>query len=420
MRFLYTVIYYFLLPFILLRLWIKNWKTHTALKFWYERLGIGLRAVPQHGIWVYAVSVGESIAAVPLIKELRQRYPNLPLTVTNETIGGAERIYASLGTRVAQLYSPYDLPFILKKFFKTLQPRLLILMETELWPNLLAACRHYNVPVLVANARLSNQSAKGYRRISPITKEMLRGINRVAAQSPADAERFIALGLPYDQVSIVGSIKFDLEFPPDLVEQAKQLRAMWGRNRLVWIAASTHQGEEEQILDAFAYIRKNMAHVLLVVVPRHINRVSHLENLCLARGYNIVKRSENICCTSTTDIFIGDTIGELLVFYAAADLAFIGGSLVKKGGQNPLEPAAVGLPLLTGPYTCNFDLITQQLKQRGIEIQVNNAQELAEQVLVLFAHPKKRQQMGNEAKKFVIENKGSLMKHLQLIEELLT
>lgn len=419
MRYFYTVLFYIALPVVLLRLWVKNCKTHAALKFWHERLGIGLRPVSQHGIWIYAVSVGESTAAIPLIKGLQQYYPALPLTVSNETIGGADRIYQALGTRVAQLYSPYDLPCVVKKFFRILKPQLLILMETELWPNLLAACQHYNVPVLVANARLSAQSARGYQRILSITQEMLGGITRVAAQTQDDADRFIALGLPPDRIRLTGNIKFDVELPSDLIEQAKQLRKKWGNDRLVWIAASTHQGEEEQILDAFTSVRKKLGNVLLVSVPRHINRTAYLEKLYRSRGYHTVRRSENKPCTCATDIFIGDTLGELLLFYAAADLAFIGGSLVKKGGQNPLEAAAVGLPLLTGPYTFNFDFITQQLQERGIEIQVHDVGELTKQVINLLSNPQKRQQMGREAKRFVDENKGSVKKQLHVINELL-
>ncbi len=419
MKYLYTIIFYLLLPFILLRLWLKNRKNPSARAYWYERLGRNLRPAPPHGIWIHAVSVGESIAAIPLIKVLQQRYPNIPIIVTNETMGGADRIREGLGNRVTQLYSPYDLPSVLRKVFTLLKPRLLILMETELWPNLLAECRRNKIPVVVANARLSERSANSYRHILSITREMLSGINLVIAQSQADADRFIALGLSPDRIHITGSIKFDMELSPQLLERAKKLRESWGEDRLIWIAASTHEGEEEQILEAFAEVRKQLAHVLLVSVPRHVDRVFHLQNFYQSHGYQVIRRSENKACSNATDIFIGDTMGELLSFYAAADIAFVGGSLVEKGGQNPLEPAAVGLPILTGPYTFNFELISKQLIQRGIEIQVNNSQELAEQVVALLSNPQRRQTIGKGAKKFVDENKGSLVKHLALIEGLL-
>jgi 3-deoxy-D-manno-octulosonic-acid transferase len=421
MQFLYTIIFYLLLPFILLRLWIKNRKTPNGLQFWYERLGYGLRPLSPGGIWVHAVSVGESMTAIPLIKLLQQRYPTIPITVTNETITGAERIRAELGNSVTQLYFPYDLPLVLRKFFKTLQPKLLILLETELWPNLLAACQLYQVPVALVNARLSERSAKSYRRILPVIRKMLKSIDVIAAQFQADADRFIALGFPAEKIQVTGSLKFDLALPLQLSEQAQRWRKIWGENRLVWIAASTHPGEEELILKAFTEVRRAFPDLLLVSIPRHVDRVPQLEQLYSSQAaYKIVKRSDhNESEMSAVDVFIGDTMGELLIFYAAADLAFVGGSLVEKGGQNPLEPAAVGLPILTGPYTYNFAAITEQLKQRNVEIQVNNAAELAEQVIALLSDPARRRQKADEAKKFVTENKGSVLKQMQLIDSLL-
>ena len=416
MRFFYTIIFYLLLPFILLRLWIKNRHNPAGLQFWYERLGIGLRLAPSGGIWLHAVSVGESLTAIPLIKALQLRYPAIPIVVTNETINGAERIRVGLGNSVTRLYFPYDLPLILKKFFNKLRPRLLILLETELWPNLLATCHLYQVPVILINGRLSERSARAYRRILPVTQRMLKSINLLAAQFQADADRFMALGLPKDRIHVTGNLKFDLKLPPQLSTEAKKLRAHWGKDRLVWIAASTHPGEEELIAEAFSQVQTCLANGLLVSASSHVARAAQLEYLYRSQGLEVIKRSQQKPCTSTTDVFIGDTMGELLSFYAAADLAFVGGSLVEKGGQNPLEPAAVGLAILTGPYTFNFESITEQLKQRGIEIQVNNAQELAKQVVFLLSNPAKRQQMGMDAKKFVQENKGVVLKQMQLIE----
>jgi|ERR1043165_7561629 3-deoxy-D-manno-octulosonic-acid transferase len=420
MRFLYTIIFYLLLPFILLRLWIKNRQIPNGLQFWYERLGFGLRPFLPGGIWVHAVSVGESLAAIPLIKLLQQRYPVIPIIVTNETKTGAERIRVELGDSVTQLYFPYDLPLVLRRFFKALQPKLLILIETELWPNLLASCQLYQVPVVLVNARLSERSAKSYRRILPLMRKVLNGINAIAAQFQADADRFIALGFPAERLQVTGSLKFDLTLPLRLTEQAQHWRKIWGENRPVWIAASTHPGEEELILQAFTEARRFYPDLLLISIPRHVDRVPQLEQLYNSRTYKTIKRSDsNQSKMHDADIFIGDTMGELLIFYAAADLAFVGGSLVEKGGQNPLEPAAVGLPILTGPYTFNFATITEQLKQRHVEIQVTNAEELAEQVIALLSNPERRQQKSDEAKKFVAENKGSVLKQMQLIENLL-
>lgn len=420
MRFLYTIIFYLLLPFILLRLWIKNRQIPNGLQFWHERLGFGLRPFLPGGIWVHAVSVGESMAAIPLIKLLQQHYPVTPIIVTNETKTGAERIRAKLGDSVTQLYFPYDLPLVLRRFFKALQPKLLILIETELWPNLLVSCQLYQVPVVLVNARLSERSAKSYRRILPLMRKMLNSINAIAAQFQADADRFIALGFPAEKMRVTGSLKFDVTLPLRLTEQAQHWRKIWGENRPVWIAASTHPGEEELILQAFTEARRLYPDLLLVSIPRHVDRVPQLEQLYNSQAYKIIKRSDhNQSKMNDVDIFIGDTMGELLIFYAAADLAFVGGSLVEKGGQNPLEPAAIGLPILTGPYTFNFATITEQLKKRLVEIQVTNAKELAEQVIALLSDPERRLQMSHEAKKFVAENKGSVLKQMQLIENLL-
>lgn len=420
MRFLYTIIFYLLLPFILLRLWIKNRQIPNGLQFWHERLGFGLRPFLPGGIWVHAVSVGESLAAIPLIKLLQQRYPVTPIIVTNETKTGAERIRVELGDSVTQLYFPYDLPLVLRRFFKALQPKLLILIETELWPNLLVSCQLYQVPVVLVNARLSECSAKSYRRILPLMCKVLNSINAIAAQFQADADRFIALGFPAEKMQVTGSLKFDLTLPLCLTEQAQHWRKIWGENRPVWIAASTHPGEEELILQAFTETRRFYSDLLLISIPRHVDRVPQLEQLYNSQTYKTIKRSDhNQSKMSDVDIFIGDTMGELLIFYAAADVAFVGGSLVEKGGQNPLEPAAIGLPILTGPYTFNFATITEQLKQRHVEIQVTSAKELAEQVIALLSDPERRQQMSHEAKKFVSENKGAVLKQMQLIENLL-
>lgn len=418
MRSFYTVVFYLLIPVILLRLWFKNRKKPAALKHWHERLGLGLRPTPPQGIWLHAVSVGESIAAVPLIKQLKQRYPHIPIVVTAETVGGAERIYAALGDQVHQLYAPYDVPCALKKTFQALQPRLIILMETELWPNLLAEARQRNIPVVVANARLSTQSALGYHRVLSVTQEMLSGLAQVIAQTQEDANRFIALGLPAERAHVTGSVKFDLELPEQLAEKARALRTLWGEERWVWIAASTYEGEEEQIIEAFAQVREKLGRrVLLVSVPRHIERIPRLEALYQRQGYQTLKRSDHQPCTLETDVFLGDTMGELLTFYAASDLAFVGGSLIEHGGKNPLEPAAVGVPILTGPYTFNFLLITEQLLARGGEIKIANATELAENVISLLSDAERRRVMGQEAKKFVEENKGAVLKHRQLLDK---
>lgn len=419
MRYLYSSIFYLILPFIFLRLLWKARKNPAYLNNLHERLGIIKKPIAKNGIWIHAVSMGEAIASVPLIKILKQRYPDLPIIVTNETPTGAERIQTLAGDLVTQVYVPYDVPFAIKKFLHTVQPKLLVLMETEMWPNMLHYCKQRHIPVLLANARLSERSTAGYKRLGRFTQNLVQCLTLVAAQTQTDADHFVVLGLPADRIQVTGSIKFDLEIPIDLFEKAKILREQWGNNRLIWIAASTHEGEEELILKTFAAAKKTIPQLLLVSVPRHPERFKPVAEIYRRQNYHVVLRSENKACAQETDIFVGDTTGELLLFYAASDIVFIGGSLVEKGGQNPLEPAAIGLPILTGSHTFNFKLITQQLKNIGAEIQVATADELTSHIIELLRNEKKRREMGEKAKQFVLQNRGALDKQLALIEKFL-
>lgn len=419
LRRFYTLIFYLILPFVFIRLWFKARKNSVYLERWQERLGFVKSSLPAGGIWLHAVSVGESIAAIPLIKQLRHIYPECPIIVTNETPTGAERIQVGLGNEVTQCHLPYDVPFAIKRFLKQIKPRLLILMETELWPNLLHICAKQNIPIFLANARLSERSAKRYQQIINITLPMINKLTKIAAQTEADASRFIALGYPAERIAITGSIKFDLAMPADLIEKAYQLRHQLGEKRLVWIAASTHEGEEEQLLAAFAKVRQELPQSLLLLVPRHPERFNTVALLCQQKGHAIVRRSENKICAENISVFIGDSMGELLLFYAASDLAYIGGSLVKKGGQNPLEAAALGLPLLTGPHTFNFAFISEELQKRGAEIKIINSVELANKVIELLENKSLRNSMGEKGQKFVEENRGAVNKQINLIKEIL-
>lgn len=418
-RYLYTLLFYLALPLVLLRLLWRARKNPAYAQRWQERFGYLSGRGKKNCIWLHAVSVGESLAAVPIIKALRKKYPNIPIVVTGTTPTGADRIQAALKNDVTQFYLPYDLPDALNRFFDAVQPRLGIIMETELWPNLLNICGKRNIPIFLANARLSERSAKGYGRIAKLTEEMLQHITSMAVQTPVEADRFIALGLPSDRIHVTGSIKFDLEIPADLTARAQTLRSTWGKDRLVWIAASTHQGEENQILEAYSLICKTLPQTLLVLVPRHPDRFAQVATACKRQGFEIVLRSENIPCTPMTQIFIGDSMGELLLFYAASDVAFVGGSLIATGGHNPLEPAALGLPVLMGPHYFNFAAISEQLQKVGAMIKVDTPQELADHVLQLLQNTSSRQQMGVNGQHFVAQNRGALTKHLALIDGLL-
>lgn len=417
-RKIYTALFYLSLPIILLRLLWRARKNPAYAKRWNERFGYISKPVSKNGIWLHAVSVGEALAAVPLVKALRQQYPNIPIIITTTTPTGADRIVAALNNVVTHFYMPYDVPSALNRFLTATEPRLLILMETELWPNLFSLCGQRQIPIFIANARLSVKSARGYQRIGFLTKEMLQHVTLMAVQTQVEAERFIALGLDSQRIHVTGSIKFDLEIPSDLAARAQTLRMQWGTERLVWIAASTHEIEEEQVLHAFDLVRKFLPQTLLVLVPRHPERFAKTITVCKNRGYEVALRSENKPCDPTTTVFIGDSMGELLLLYAASDLAFVGGSLVAKGGHNPLEPAAVGLPVLMGPHLFNFAAISEQLIAAHAMFKIHTAEELAEKVLDLLQNESERKTMGENARKFVAQNTGALIKHLQLIQQL--
>lgn len=419
LRRLYNVLLYLLLPLALLRLYWRGGNEAGHRQRWAERLGY-IPTLPQAGcLWVHAVSVGETRAALPLIRALQARYPEIPLLVTTTTLTGSRQVLEALGSQVHHVYAPYDLPGAVRRFLQRARPRLMILMETELWPNLLRGCALRKVPVLLANARLSERSARGYRRVRPLTAAMLHDVTLIAAQAEADAIRFRGLGAP--NVRTVGNLKYDLTIPDGLIEQGKALRReILGETRPVWIAASTHAGEEEQILQAFSLLRGHWPDLLLLLVPRHPERFAKVAGLCQQQGLEFVRRSEQRACSAETAVFLGDSMGELLLFYAAADLAFVGGSLVPVGGHNVLEPALLGLPVLFGPHMFNFSEPAKKLLTVGSAWQVVNAKALAEITNELLVAPKKRKIVGQYGNAVVEQSRGTLKVCLELIAILLS
>jgi 3-deoxy-D-manno-octulosonic-acid transferase len=328
---------------------------------------------------------------------------------------GAMRVKAALAESVIHAYLPYDLPCAMTRFLKAMQPRLAIIMETELWPNMLAACSEQKIPVCLLNARLSAQSANAYRRIAPLAHQMLQQVTVIAAQGAADAERFMQLGASASQVQLSGNLKFDLELPSDLAANAHLLHQSLSPDaRMIWIAASTHEGEEEIILKAHQQIRKHISNALLILVPRHPDRF----NVVAEQSQKIfvtVKRSEHLPCTAETAVYLGDTMGELLLLYGASDAAFVGGSLIPRGGHNLLEPAALAKPLLSGPHLFNFtEMRDLFLQARALRI-VQDAASLAKQLLALMQDQSLRTQMGTAARQVLEANRGALDKQLQLI-----
>jgi 3-deoxy-D-manno-octulosonic-acid transferase len=384
---------------------------------WSERFGFYPTDFQlKNTLWVHAVSVGEVQAALPLIEALLKRFHQYPLLVTTMTPTGSQRVQELFSHRVAHVYLPYDLPSAMTRLLNRIHPRLLILMETELWPNLLFCCHQRKVPVILVNARLSAPSARGYQRLGRFISETINYLTLIATQTEADAQRFASLGVPSEKLQVTGNIKFDLQLPEKLAEHAKRLRQQWGIDRPVWIAASTHEGEEEIVLEALARVKQVYKDLFLILVPRHPERFNPVAKLCEHYGYMIARRGRGQISTLMTDIYLGDTLGELLLLYATADVAFIGGTLVPIGGHNLVEPMALGLPLIIGTHTFECEEISQQLITMGIAQQVQNVDELTEALMMYLSDTSRCHQISEQARLFIQQNRGALARLLNLIE----
>ncbi|KIF62398.1 3-deoxy-D-manno-octulosonic-acid transferase [Pseudomonas sp. LAIL14HWK12:I2] len=414
-RTLYTALFYLGLPLVAIRLWLRSRKAPAYAKRIGERFSYGLPTLQPGGIWVHAVSVGESIAAAPMIRALLQRYPQLPITVTCMTPTGSERIHAMFANepRIQHCYLPYDLPCAAARFLDRVQPKLAVIMETELWPNHIHQCAKRGIPVALANGRLSERSAKGYGRFSKLTAPMLAEMSLFAVQTEAEAQRFRDLGARAETVEVTGSIKFDLTIDPQLLQRAAELRGQWqALERPVWIAASTHEGEDEVVLNAHRRLLANHPDALLILVPRHPERFNSVFELCQREGFATVRRSTGASVDAQTSVLLGDTMGELLFLYALADSAFVGGSLVPNGGHNLLEPAALAKPVISGPHLFNFLDIAAQLRSAGALAEVDDAEGLATEVQRLFELPRDAQRMADAGLSVMRRNQGALQRLL--------
>lgn len=425
MRVIYTSIFYLLLPFVLLRLLWRSVASPAYAQRWSERFGFfPALTTTKKVVWLHTVSVGEFLAALPLIRCL-QADEDIQLMVTTTTPTGSERVRATLGESVFHVYAPYDLPDVLMRFLNRVNPSLCLVMETELWPNTLAACAKRNIPALLINGRLSEKSARGYARFGMLTKPMLQHLTSAAIQNSTDAARFIALGLAEQKVIVTGNIKFDLNLGDDLREQAAVLKSQLSNNgqRLVLIAASTHQGEDEIILDAFVQVRASAYDLartaVLVLVPRHPERFERVGQLCTSRGFSAVRRSEHSWNNENT-ILLGNTMGELMLMFGASDIAFVGGSLVPNGGHNFIEPAAWGLPLISGEHVFNFAEVANLLTNANALTMVSSAHSLAEEFIRLLGNESIRIEAGSAALQVALDNRGALDKTLVVIADYLT
>lgn len=418
-RALYSIIFFCLLPFIVLRLFWRGranagYRQRTA-----ERFG----RVPQPAfdrskpvIWLHAVSVGETIAATPLVKALQAAHPDWQWVITCTTPTGSEQVRRSFGETIYHVYAPYDLPCFIHRFLDRVKPDVAIIMETELWPNTLAALAARSIPSVLANARLSARSARGYQRLSALTRPMLQDLSVVACQQQADGERFITLGLPAAKLHITGNIKFDIAVTDTVQAKAKALRANWQPSRPLWIAASTHPGEDDIILAAHATLLAQHPELLLLLVPRHPERFEQVYQQAAAQ-FATVKRSSNQPATATTQVIIGDSMGELMALYGCADIAFVGGSLVPVGGHNLIEPAYWQLPLISGPHLFNFSEVHGLLDAAGALSIVHNADNLAAQIGLWLTQVQLAKQAGQNALEVALNNRGALAKLCQIVEQ---
>lgn len=418
MRFIYDLLtYVLLLPYAAYWL-VRGLGNRTYLDRLGQRFGIGFPKIDRC-IWIHAVSVGEVQASLPLIRVLRDRFPHRQLLVTTVTPTGAAQLKSVFGNSVHHSYIPFEFPHAVNNFFSAVNPEAALIMETEIWPNLYRGCGVRKVPLILASARISPRSVPGYRRLLPLIRETLSHGIIIAAQSEADAERFLALGASSSRTWVTGNIKFDVELPPQIREQGAAYRSEFIGDRPVWIAASTHEGEERQVLAAHRKLREQMPDLLLILVPRHPERFADVRDLVKKSRFGIVSRTEGRACAPEIAVLLIDTMGEVPLFYAASDVAFVGGSLVPVGGHNLLEPAAQGLPIVTGPHLFNSQDIADMFVVNKACRLVRDAEELAASIAELLENPDEAQQLGQNGRALLEKNRGALARLLVLLEPLL-
>jgi 3-deoxy-D-manno-octulosonic-acid transferase len=415
-RLIYTVIMYLLIPLILYRLAVRGLRYREYFGRWRERFGFFPDPHIRESIWIHAVSMGEVNAALPLIDALMQRHQHTPFVITTVTPTGSERVRRVYGDRVFNVYLPYDLPASIRRFLKRVRPRVSVVMETEIWPNLFLECAARDIPVILANARLSEKSFRGYGPVRPLAKQAVASVRYIAAQSVTDAGRLRELGAEPDRLGVVGNLKYDMSVPSDLAEQAHAMRQTWGAQRPVWIAASTHEGEELPVLKAHTEVLRQFPDALLLIAPRHPERFKPVALACRNFGFVTRTRSEDGTASIDTQCFVVDTLGELLRFYATTDVAFVGGSLVPIGGHNILEPAALAVPVVVGPKTFNFADITASLLDSGAAVQIDDGEALGSVVIKFLADPELRSRTGRAAKKAFEREQGGVIRTVAIVD----
>ena len=421
MRYLLVVLSYLLLPLMVIAMLWRGFKTRAYWKRLAERFGLYKFPALKESIWIHAVSVGEVQAAVPLVKRLQHRYPNENIVVTTQTPTGSERVQKIFGESVVHTYVPYDAPYIVRRFIKQMQPRLAIIMETEIWPILYAQCAKSSIPIIMASARISPRSINSYQRFKYLFEPTLNQVHLIAAQTSRDAERFLSLGAAAKRVRVIGNLKFDFMFvPSNLQERGQDYYQKYFTGRPVWIAASTHDSEENTVLEVHKKLLALFPNLVLILAPRHPERSSQVLSLIMQKDLIVCRRSTSETPTEKTQVFLLDTLGELPMFYAASQVAFVGGSLVPIGGHNLLEPAALSIPILVGPHTFNAPEISEMLEEVGALEGVRTQGDFQTSITSLLKDPALAKSAGSAGREVVAENFGALDKLLAEIELILT
>ncbi|WP_415775610.1 lipid IV(A) 3-deoxy-D-manno-octulosonic acid transferase [Shewanella oncorhynchi] len=418
-RFLYSTILYLLSPLLVVYLAFRAIKSPDYRGRWGERFG--LTRLKSTDLLVHSVSMGETLAAIPLIRLIMQSHPELSITVTTTSPTGSAEVRKAFGDSVQHCYLPFDLPWCVGRFLRQVSPKSCIIMETELWPNLVALAAKHGVRLMLANARLSAKSAAQYAKRPKLSRPMLQRLDVIAVQTQVEAQRFIELGVSPDRVTVCGSLKFDLSITPERLANAKLLRQTWGRETSpIWVAGSVHPGEFDAMLTAHRQLLAQWPDALLIIAPRHPEQFSAVAEFVASQGFESVRRSGNFPVAATTQVLVGNTMGELLTFYGAADQAFVGGTLITNGGHNPLEPVAMGVPVMVGPNHWDFAQITQMLADAGGLRVVASADELVANLIEYFAKPELRLQAVNAGLAVVEANRGALQRQFLLAQSLIT
>jgi len=417
MRYLYTFLFYLALPFILARLYWKGRKNPAYTQRLGERFSWGPVLSPKVDVWVHAVSLGEVVASKTLVEQLLAL--NQRVLVTTMTPTGSAQVVRQFGERVSHQYVPYDFPWALRRFFMTVRPRVGIIMETELWPNMIAEAKLFGVALFLANARISDGAFKTYQHVKFFFKPFLTQFTGILAQSAHDAKRFCALGAPNNHVRIMGNMKSDLQVSTDGFDALRVFKQAWGDARPVVIAASTHEGEEQQIFSVFRALQQAIPEVVLLVAPRHPERFDAVYQLACTHEFKTGRRSNKDTITQDTDVVVLDSLGELLGFYALSDYAFVGGSLVSIGGHNVLEPMALGVPVFCGMFMQNSKSLCEELLRARAMQQVEDTDAMVNAMKHLHENPNERSAQVDRATTALKASQGSVARHLEVISSYL-